>query len=190
MLSVRKSAICEGCFSVGAMGGCRDQVIFHLGGCSGGEVGCWSTFLYRCASRGGVLKSGPPTKTTICTVSRGRLRRCNQTKRNLQLAFQFVCGTGGGGASNLSACSLCLLLFAPDHYRERTPKRRPAPKPVVSTLRGFLTNPGALSLRRSSYAIAAPSLALFTNPTALRFSVGGQYVRGIAPIGRLGIFVS
>ena len=39
-----------------------------------------------------VFKSGPPAKTTICTVSRGRLRRRNQTKRNLPLAFQFVCG--------------------------------------------------------------------------------------------------
>ena len=29
-----------------------------------------------------VLKSGPPAKTTICTVSRARLRRRNQTKRN------------------------------------------------------------------------------------------------------------
>ena len=30
-----------------------------------------------------VSKSGPPTKTTMCTVSRGRLRKRNQTKRNL-----------------------------------------------------------------------------------------------------------
>ena len=38
-----------------------------------------------------------PTKTTICTVFRDRLRRRNQTKRNLLLAFQFVCGPGEGG---------------------------------------------------------------------------------------------
>ena len=37
-----------------------------------------------------VSKSGPPTKTTISTVSRGPLRSCNQTKGNLPLAFQFV----------------------------------------------------------------------------------------------------
>ena len=39
-----------------------------------------------------VFKSGPLTKTTIYTVFRGRLRRRNQTKRNLPLAFQFVWG--------------------------------------------------------------------------------------------------
>ena len=35
-----------------------------------------------------VFKSGPLTKTSIHTVFRGRLRRCNQTKRNLPLAFR------------------------------------------------------------------------------------------------------
>ena len=42
-----------------------------------------------------VFKSGPPAKTTICTVSRGRLRRRNQTKRSsklLLLACQFSRG--------------------------------------------------------------------------------------------------
>ena len=44
-----------------------------------------------------VSKSGPPTKTTLSTVSRGRLRWRNQTnpfKENLPRAFQFVCGLG------------------------------------------------------------------------------------------------
>ena len=41
-------------------------------------------------------QSVSPAKTTICTVSRGRLRRRNQTKGNLPLAFQFVCGPGEG----------------------------------------------------------------------------------------------
>ena len=39
-----------------------------------------------------VFKSGPLTKTSIHTVFRGRLRRRDQTKRNLSLAFQFVFG--------------------------------------------------------------------------------------------------
>ena len=47
-----------------------------------------------------ISKRGPPTNTTICTVSRGRLRRCNQTKENLPIALQFVCVPGGGGAAN------------------------------------------------------------------------------------------
>ena len=47
-----------------------------------------------------VFKSGPLTKTTIYTVCRVRLRRRNQTKRNLPLAFQFVCGPPSPGAAN------------------------------------------------------------------------------------------
>ena len=47
-----------------------------------------------------VLKSGYSTKTTICTVSRARLRRRNHTKRNLPLAFQFVCGSPSPRAAN------------------------------------------------------------------------------------------
>jgi len=42
-----------------------------------------------------VSKSGPPTKTTICSVSRGCVRRRNETKENLHLAFQFVRGRPG-----------------------------------------------------------------------------------------------
>ena len=38
-----------------------------------------------------------PTKTTICTVSRDRLRRRNQTKGNLPFAFQLVCGPRSTG---------------------------------------------------------------------------------------------
>jgi len=47
-----------------------------------------------------VFKSGPLTKTTIYSVFRGRLRRRNQTKRNLPLAFQFVCGPPSPRAAN------------------------------------------------------------------------------------------
>ena len=47
-----------------------------------------------------VLKSGLPTKTTICTVPPGDLRRRNQTKRNLSLAFQFVCVPPSPRAAN------------------------------------------------------------------------------------------
>ena len=38
-----------------------------------------------------VFKSGPPTNTTICIVSRGRLQRRNQIKRNLPLDWLIDC---------------------------------------------------------------------------------------------------
>ena len=44
-----------------------------------------------------ICKSGPPTKITACIVSRGRLRRRNQTNGNLSLCFQFDCGPGASG---------------------------------------------------------------------------------------------
>ena len=39
-----------------------------------------------------VSKSGPPTKTSSCTVCRGRLRGRNRRKGKLPLAFHFVFG--------------------------------------------------------------------------------------------------
>ena len=62
--------------------------------------GKWHLKVFGVPNGTNVFKSGPLTKTTIFTVFRGRLRRRNQTKGNLPLAFQFVCSPGRGGAAN------------------------------------------------------------------------------------------
>ena len=56
----------------------------------GGEK--WPSEIVQLPNGTNVLKSGPPTKTTNCTVSRGRRRRRSHRRGNLPLASQFVCG--------------------------------------------------------------------------------------------------
>ena len=56
-------------------------------------------------------RSVSPAKTTICTVSRGRLRRRNQTKGNLPLAFRFVMGFFRRFLRRFSRKGVCKAVF-------------------------------------------------------------------------------